>query len=161
MKRVAIASIILLLCVASTFALIAGPFTQQELNAATKDPIFYNELGYKLAQEGKNTAAQQAFEQAVALDPAYERARSNLATIAFQNSDYTTAIEHLRVLIAQHPENANYHFDLAQNLASQARYHDADLEKLREAVLEFDKASGVPHAAENAEIIRKIITEFS
>jgi len=150
---------------ALAYGIVAGPMNKEQAASAGTDPVFYNELGFKLANEGDGAGAQAAFERAVALKPSYERARSNLATIAFQNSDYAVAITNLRVLVADHPQNANYHFDLAQNLAAQARYKDADLEKLSEAGNEFDAANalqpGFPHATENAAIVRAVAAEFS
>jgi Flp pilus assembly protein TadD len=163
MKVIIAVIVAVLITVTSAVALsiIAGPFEQEELIPAAHDPVFYNELGFKLAQEGRTADAQRAFAKAVELRPTYETARSNLATIAFQNGDYTTAIAQLRVLVTSHPENKNYHFDLAQNLASQARYDDGDIEKLQEAASEFDKAGDLPHAAENAAIVRTIVAEYS
>ncbi len=150
---------------ALAYGIAVGPMTKEQAIGAGTDPVFYNELGFKLANGGDNAGAQAAFARAVELDPSYERAQSNLATIAFQNSDYPTAISTLRDLVAAHPQNANYHFDLAENLAAQARYSDADVAKLTEAGNEFDAANalqpGFPHATENAAIVRAVAAEFS
>jgi Flp pilus assembly protein TadD len=166
MRNIAIFVSVLLLLAGGALAVgvMVGPMSEEKAASAGNDPVFYNELGFKLAQQGDNAAAQKAFAQAVELKPSYERARSNLATIAFQNEDYATAIEQLQVLVQLSPANAGYHFDLAQNLASQARYKDADLAKLLEAGKEFEKANelspGFPHALENARIVRAVAADF-
>jgi Flp pilus assembly protein TadD len=164
MKKAFTATIVislLLLTIASAFALVAGPFTKEGALAASQDPVFYNELGFMLAQEGNMEGAQQAFAAAVELDAHYENARKNLAVAAFQNSDYEAAIEHGRILAAQQPGNQNYRFDLAQALVHQARYADADLAKLDEAATIFESLGSYPHAQENAVIVRAVIAEFS
>ena len=166
MKRVFIAITVLLailVTVAGALALnglVSGPYTPSQAEAASNDPHFHNELGYMLAQEGNSLAAQDAFVYAITLDPSYDRARSNLATIAFQNGDYATAIIQLRVLVAQ-SSNENYRFDLAQNLASQARYVDADLAKLEEAAAIYESLGDFPNAAQNAAVLRAVLAEFS
>jgi Flp pilus assembly protein TadD len=152
----AVAVAMLLVTIASALALVAGPFTREEALAASQDPRFYNELGYMLAQQEETAAAQDAFERAVEMDSQYVRARSNLATIAFQNADYTTAIEQLRWLTSESPD-AGYSFDLAQNLVHQARFVDQDLTKLEEAAAIFESLGDYPNAAENARIVRNVL----
>lgn len=152
---------ILLVTVAGAFALIAGPFSKEQALAASSDPRFYNELGFMLAQEGKNAQAQEAFAAAVQLDPHYENARKNLAVMAFQNQEYEIAIEQGRALAAMQPQNENYRFDLAQALVHQARYVDADLAKLKEAAALFESLGSYPNAAQNAAVVRAVIAELS
>ena len=167
MKRIiAITSIFIALAAgALALGIVVGPLSADEAAHVSKDPAFYNSLGYQLVQQGKSVDAQAAFAKAVELDAHYQNALSNLATVAFQNQDYLTAIGALRVLTADYPTNANYHFDLGQNLASQARYVDADLGKLSEAAQEFDTADvlqpGFPHATDNAAIVRGVIADVS
>jgi Flp pilus assembly protein TadD len=160
-----IAAMLVLAGGALALGIMVGPMSESQAQAASNDPVFYNELGYQLAQAGDSAGAQTAFSRALALKPDYENARSNLATIAFQNKEYMTAAANLRVLVEQHPYNPQYRFDLAQNLASQARYNDADLAKLQEAAEEFEQADalqpGFPHAKENAAILRQIVAEYS
>jgi len=143
--------------------LISGPFASKDnALAASNDPAFYNNLGVKLSQEGNTADAALAFRHAIALNTNYEKARSNLATLSFSAGDYDTAIEQLRWLVANTP-SGNYHFDLAQNLASNARYNTGNLDELREAANEFDIAAGygVAHASENAAIVRAVIADFA
>jgi len=166
MKRIAVIITAMLLLAGGALALgiVTGPFSDKDAaTVAANDPAFYNALGYKLAQDGNAVDAQAAFARAVELDQDYENARSNLATIAFNNGDYASAIEQLRWLVENNPANGNYHFDLAQNLASDARYKTADPGELKEAASEFDVAAsfGVENAASNAAVVRNVVAEFS
>ena len=158
------ATILALVTLGSALAMgvFSGPFASKEqATQASSDPILYNTLGYQLAQEGKGAEAQVAFAKAVSLKSDYENARSNLATISFQNKDYMTAIEQLRWLVAKQPGNADYKFDLAQNLVSQARYIDGDLAKLDEGASIYESLGTYPHASENAKIVRNVIADVS
>ncbi|HIH25136.1 TPA: tetratricopeptide repeat protein [Candidatus Woesearchaeota archaeon] len=141
---------------------LVGPFeSQEQMLPIQHDPVFYNNLGYELAQQGDLLGAQAAFERAVELRPGYEKARSNLATIAFQRGEYATATSQLRWLVAQYPDNQNYQFDLAQNLVSQARYVDADLAKLEEGAAIYESLGSFPNAASNAAIVRAVIADVT
>lgn len=141
---------------------LVGPFENREqMLPIQHDPVFYNNLGYELAQQGDLPGAQAAFERAVELKPNYERARSNLATIAFQRGEYETATAQLRWLVMQYPNNQNYQFDLAQNLVSQARYNDADLTKLEEGAAIYESLGDYPNAAQNAAIVRAVIADVT
>jgi len=161
MKKFAVVTLALLLCIGGALALsiLVGPIDQS--TDVISDARFYNALGYKLAEEGNLADAQTVVAHAVELDPAYENARANLAVLSFQLEDYETAIAQLRVLSRKYPENGGYRFDLAQNLVHQARYKDADLGKLREAAELFEELGDYPNAANNAAIVRLVIAEFS
>lgn len=162
MKRYVITAITvfaLLITLAGALALWSGPYTQEEAQAALNDPRFYNELGFKFSEQGRMQEAQRAFERAVELDSRYERARSNLATAAFHNQEYETAIEQLRWLTFEFPGNENYRFDLAQNLVSQARYVDGDVAKFEEGAAIYESLGDFPHAVENAVIVRTVLAE--
>lgn len=158
MKKAFIAIALLVLASASAFALLVGPLTAEQAN----DPVFYNELGYRLAQAGDMAGAQAAFAKAVRLDASYENARRNLYVAAFQNGGYAAAAEHLRILIAQH-DTAQYRFDLAQALVAHARTHETDADaaiaQLQEALTHLDAAGDYPHARENAQIVRAVLAE--
>ena len=165
MKRLSAIVLVALFTIAGAFALniISGPYVSQEsASLVARDPAFYNNLGYALAQEGKFDDAQAAFMQAIALNDDYEKARSNLATVSFQNQDYKTAILQLRWLVAHNNKNPNYYFDLAQNLVHQARYVDADTAKFEEAIFAFETANllspGFPYALENAAIVKTVLS---
>lgn len=154
--------VILLAGSALAYGVLVGPFeSREQLLPAAHDPAFYNALGYHLAQDGKPTEAQAAFAHAVGLKPDYENARSNLATTAFSNGDYTTAIAQLRWLVENYPGNENYKFDLAQNLVSRARYKDADLAKLEEGAVLYESLGDFPNARENAAIVRNVIADVT
>ncbi len=154
--RTAIIIIIALTVTAGAFALTYGPFPIQ----ATEDPVFYNELGYHLSQQGDLEGAQDAFEKAVNIKDDYENARKNLAVAAFQNGDYLTAIEHGRVLAARHGTQ-QYHFDLAQALVAQARFAEDSAEEsvayLFEAVENLKAAGDYPNAKSNLAIVNRVL----
>ncbi len=164
MNKLLVISAMMLIFVSSAlaFGILVGPFeSHEQMLPIQRDPAFYNTLGYKLSQEGKNSEAQIAFAHAVELNPEYTNARSNLATIAFANKDYTTGIENLRYLVAHDSTNNNYKFDLAQNLVSQARYVDYDVAKLVEAATILESLGNYPHASENAAIVRTVLAEVA
>jgi tetratricopeptide (TPR) repeat protein len=164
MKRTIITAIVIIAVLATVagafaFGILVGPGSQEQLLPMAHDPVFFNELGYRLTEEGKPLEAQAAFARAIELRPEYERARANLATIAFQNADYTAAIEQLRWLHDSAPANPSYTFDLAQNLVHQARYVDADKAKLEEAAALFESIPDYPNAAANAVVVRNVIAD--
>lgn len=158
----------LLLAVGSGLALgvFSGPFasTSDALSVA-KDPVFYNELGYHLSKQGDMAGAQEAFLQALEIDESYENARKNLALSAFHNGEYALAITHLRILTAQHPQNEQYRFDLAQSIVSYVRFEmtadstEDPIKLLEEAQAILLSLGDYPHASENAGIIGKVLGE--
>ena len=164
MNKLLVISVMMIVFASSALAygILVGPFENHEqMLPYEHDPVFYNTLGYKLAQEGKNTEAQIAFAHAVELKSDYTNARSNLATIAFANKDYNAGIENLRYLVAHNPTNNNYKFDLAQNLVAQAHYVDYDVAKLNEAATIFESLGNYPHASENAVIVRNVLADVA
>lgn len=152
-----------LLLVGGAMALTLGPMTLEQLSSAQHDPKFYNEMGYALSQEGKMIAAEDAFSRAVVIDPSYDNARTNLYLAAFANENYDVAIEHARILHAQHASNAQYTFDLAQALVAHARTQEKDasaaVSDLEEAAALLESLGSYPHAQENARIIRTVLAE--
>lgn len=160
--KLGIAIIMGLMLISGALAVTIGPMTREQLADAGKDPVFYNELGYQLSQEGRMIEAQAAFQSAVDLDPVYENARKNLYVASFQNEDYLTATKHLRVLVELNP-NDQYHFDLAQSLVAWARFQATDASEaivaLEEATEHLEIAGDFPNADENAKIVKKVLDE--
>ena len=152
--------VILLAAIATASAITYGPFPVD----SQADPVWWNEFGYVLAEEGHLIEAQDAFLQAVLLDPTYENARKNLAVTAFKNEDYLTAIKHWAKLVQEH-DTAQYHFDYAQSLVAQARYADTEgsvaLARLELALEHLYAAGDYPHAAENAAIVERVIAKVA
>ena len=159
MQKGLIIAALLLIALGGAFALTVGPFTPGTWASARDDPVFYNELGYHLAQSDM-AAAQAAFQRAVDLDPSYENARKNLYVAAFQNGEYAVSAAHARVLHDAHPD-AQYAFDLAQALVMHARTQatDAALAELEEAASLLVALGQYPHAPENAGIVRSVLAE--
>jgi len=153
MKKTILIAVILIV-IGTGFALTYGPFPAD----AGTDPVFWNELGFQLTQEGRMVEAQDAFLQAVLLDPSYENARKNLYVSAFQNGDFLTAEEHVRYLL-EDGETAERHFDLGQALVMAARSGVVDdpFRTLEEALVHLDTAGDWPHAQENAVIVRTVL----
>ncbi|MDD9953801.1 MAG: hypothetical protein OXR66_05695 [Candidatus Woesearchaeota archaeon] len=138
------------------FLLIVGLGTATPI----ENPAFFNNLGYHLAAEGHEEAAKAAFEQALALDSSYIKARENLAVLSFQEEWYELAVTHLTYLLTVE-DRAAWHFDLAQNLVAHARFVETNgmqaVATLQEALTHFDAAGDFPHAAENAAVVRRVL----
>lgn len=160
--RLSVFALVAILGIGTAAALTLGPISLDRLGSAQHDPVYWNELGYMLSQEGDLDAAQDAFLQAVLLDPSYENARKNLYVAAFQQGEYLTAQEHLRVLL-ERSESAQYHFDYAQALVAWAREQatdaDAAVAALEEALGHLEAAGDYPHARKNAAVVRDVLEE--
>ncbi|KAM0750293.1 hypothetical protein T439DRAFT_326252 [Meredithblackwellia eburnea MCA 4105] len=65
------------------------------LSVRPDDPLLYNRLGATLANSGKTDAAIQYYVEALELQPAYVRARFNLAVANMNLGQYEQAVEHL------------------------------------------------------------------
>jgi Flp pilus assembly protein TadD len=160
MKKTTIIALALLIAIGGALAITVGPFTQQSWSEAKGDPVFYNELGYKLAQSGEMREAQGMFARAVELDASYANARKNLYIAAYENGEYAAAAEQLRWLSANVPSES-VTFDLAQALVMHARTQATDageaIAELEEAAALLESLGDYPHAAENAVLVRKVL----
>ncbi len=152
-----------LILVSGAYALSVGPFTADGLRAALGDADFHEEMGFKLGTAGDWDGAKHAFARAVALEPTRESARRNLAIASFHAGDYETAITNYRILLADDTGNREYRFDLAQSLVAHARTvetdGDAAVTQLHEALDLLENVGNYPHAHENAQIIRAVLSE--
>jgi tetratricopeptide (TPR) repeat protein len=78
-----------------------------------------------LAARGRIDEARASIEQARSLDPQSPEITRDAATLAFAAGDTGAAVEHLRARLADDPDDARAHGQLAQALAALGRNRDA------------------------------------
>lgn len=154
MKKTVMFSIVALLLVSSVAA--AGIL----IHAETKEGG-YNDVGYFEYQDGDINNAERAFLTALEINPEYQHARYNLATLYFEQQRYVEAAEHLEILMAQDPENPNYYFDWAANVIAEIRQNGGgDIELFDAAIEAYRQADalqpGFPHALENVAVLERV-----
>ncbi|GAA97101.1 uncharacterized protein L969DRAFT_96980 [Mixia osmundae IAM 14324] len=92
----------------------AGDCFASALATRPEDPLLFNRLGATLANSGKPREAIEFYNKAIELQPAYARARYNLAVSSICLSSYDTAAVHLlRALQLQNTEAAQEAADSA------------------------------------------------
>jgi tetratricopeptide (TPR) repeat protein len=74
----------------------AMPHFQQALAAGYRDPILYNYLGIAYGETGEQDKARAAYQQAVALNPAYAAAYLNLALLARKRNQPEEALQYFQ-----------------------------------------------------------------
>jgi tetratricopeptide (TPR) repeat protein len=118
-----------------------------------------NNLGY-LHKETNPMLAQDYFLLALQADPHYEKARSNLALLYHTNLDYDNAILQLKMLIEDHPDNINYHYDIAINYADRFHHHTHTIDDLDNSIRHFKIAYSLDkefmYSLENIKVLEEI-----
>lgn len=92
-----------------------------------------NHEGLAQLDQGREEAARQAFDAALALDPENAAAQANLSFLESQAGRYEEALSHARAAVAAEPEEAVHHYNLGHLLALMGRDEQA-LESLHRAV---------------------------
>lgn len=124
-----------------------------------EDPLFYKSLAQELVKQEDWAKAAAAYEEYLFMQDDFA-ARSNLAVIYNTLRDYESAVFHLRLLIQQAPEKAEYHYDLAVNLVDVYRTGGSPellLEGLAEYKIAENLTPGYANAAQNIETIENIL----
>ena len=89
-----------------------------------KDPEPQLDAGLLLEKQGHFADAEQAYKQALALDPSSD-AITGLANIYMRGRRFPEAAEYLRKLVAEHPDEAAAHLQLGRVLAAEGKNDDA------------------------------------
>ncbi len=140
---------------------LTGLIVKTEDTDFKQDPGFYKALANHFAEQGEYDEAIPAYETSLALGEDRE-VRNNLAVLYHTSGDYTNAVNHLRILAEQYPENPSYHYDLAVNLVDRFRNsEEQEVNDLLEALAEYELVEqispGYQNAKQNAEVLRGIL----
>lgn len=119
-----------------------GLFLQGDLKAAEaaftrvteidpNNPDGWTNIGRVRVQEGNMAGAKQVLDKALAIAPQLARANYFYARVLRQTGDYNGAIVHLRIALAQYPEDRVVHDDLGRVLFLQHKYAEARDEFLK------------------------------
>jgi len=100
---------------------------------ASEEPDANNLLGLAFLRSGDNTAAENAFRNALNLQPDLAEANSNLGTLLASRRDYSEASWYLSKAVAASPANAEFRHKLGILLAITHDYRGAKLQ-LEEAL---------------------------
>lgn len=126
-----------------------------------KESKVYKVLGNYFTEQGEIEEAIIAYEKSLVYAEDTE-VRNNLAILYHEQGKYTKAIEHLRKLTQQNPDNPSSHYDLAVNLVDKFRNtQEQSLQDLLDALAEYQKAEelmpGYANAKENVEVLKKVL----
>ncbi|HEX4039787.1 MAG TPA: tetratricopeptide repeat protein [Acidobacteriaceae bacterium] len=113
-----------------------GLFLQGDLKAAEaafarvtqidpNNPDGWTNIGRVRVQEGNLAGAKVVLDRALAIAPQLARANYFYARMLRQTGDYEGSIAHLRVVLAQYPEDRVVHDDLGRVLFLQHKYAEA------------------------------------
>lgn len=100
---------------------IAEQLYRRLVDANSKDPTAFNDLGLCLARQGRLDESAEAIHVAVALQPAKQRYRNNLATVFVEMYRDQEALQQLTAVHGP----AIAHFNLGHLLARRGRTQDA------------------------------------
>ena len=95
-----------------------------------------NEQGLLELDRGDTQAAFQAFEQAIALDAAYEPARMNMGSVLLHAGDFAGAVAQYEAVLEQHPDDLAARVAYGAALRGQGEHRQA--RRQYERVLEAD-----------------------
>jgi tetratricopeptide (TPR) repeat protein len=91
----------------------------------SQNPDGWVNIGRVRVQEGNMAGARQVLDKALAISPKLARAHYFYARVLRQIGDYDGAIEHLRIVLAQYPEDRVVNDDLGRVLFLQHKYAQA------------------------------------
>ncbi|MBN1502186.1 hypothetical protein JW930_01460 [Candidatus Woesearchaeota archaeon] len=124
------------------------------------NPAILNNFGiaYITSDEEK---AEGYFLKAMTINPEYELARKNLAILYNKQEKYDKAAEQLLILTNLHPENIQYNYDLAINLAHKFYYISKSKEDVELSLKYLYKVQslspGFERTEENIQLLEEIL----
>jgi tetratricopeptide (TPR) repeat protein len=132
---------------------------EKALELEPENKAVLNNLGYYY-REKNPLLAQDYFYKALETDKEYQTARYNLALLYNSLSQYDRAVEQLEVLILINPDNINYNYDLAINLANKYYYQGRLHGDLIRSIEFFKKVHnmdpGFMHTIQNIKVLEEI-----
>lgn len=102
-----------------------------ELNPEDADLL--NGIGYQYALHGDSEEAKLWYERALNLQPAFTRARINLAYVCLQAEAYEEAFKQFEWLHEQEPDNPDYLVEMG-NIQAKNKHYDAAIGLYRQAL---------------------------
>ncbi|NTV23653.1 MAG: tetratricopeptide repeat protein [Nanoarchaeota archaeon] len=119
----------------------------------------YNNLG-AFYREKNPILSEENYLKALKIDPEYAVARNNLALLYNSLGRYSEAAANLQMLADSQPENKQYVYDLAINLAKKFYYEGRSIADLNLALSAFKKAYSLDpsfgHSLENIKVLEEI-----
>ncbi len=124
-----------------------------------ENAVLLNNKAYALL--GKDDAkAELLFKEALKLDPSYEVAKKNLALLYNKLDRFSESSALFRELAESYPDNVQYSYDLAINLAQKFYNDSRDIADLDESLSYFRRVKemnpGFEKADENIRVLEKI-----
>lgn len=98
-------------------------------------------LGEILQAQGREADALRSYEKALALAPTHVRASYKLAKLAEKQKAWPAAVEHLKAITHERPDNLPVLLDLARLLAQHGSVKEA-LDPLRQVAALFEEVEG-------------------
>lgn len=86
----------------------------------------YNNLGNRLAQQGRLADAQACYENVIRLNPKHANAYNNLGNIFMQRGDYNSALNCYRQALSIQPDHIHAVYNLGALLCRLGRYREAE-----------------------------------
>ncbi|MBT3408502.1 hypothetical protein HN789_02540 [archaeon] len=109
---------------------------EKALELSPENTATLNNLGFYY-KEINPLLAEDYFNKALEIDPEYELARNNLALLFNSLENYEQAAYHLKFLVDDYPDNINYNYDYAINVANVFYYKSNSYEDLQIALKHF------------------------
>jgi type IV pilus assembly protein PilF len=118
-----------------------------------------NNLGYYY-REKNPLLAEDYFRKALRVDPSYNAARNNLALLYHYLGNYRSSVEQFSILVETDPDNIQYNYDLAINLAKKFYHVTKSYDDLILAKSYFEKVyakdKNFEHALDNIKVLDEI-----
>ncbi|MCT7985428.1 tetratricopeptide repeat protein [Laspinema sp. A4] len=131
-----LASVVLVTAIPRVSHATLPPVSQSNSLEALEQAEAYNNEGYDLATQGKFIEAVTAFEQAIALYPAYDTAYNNLGIAYAQMGNFSAAVSAFEQALTLNAGNVEYYNNLGSALGSLGRISEAT-NVLREAIARY------------------------
>lgn len=96
-----------------------------EILAQKPEAKDYLQQGIELYQKGDTEGAETAFREAIAIDPDFAHAHSNLGTIFANQNQMTAAIQEFEEAVRLQPDMAFFHYQLGIALFMENRSQEA------------------------------------
>ena len=125
------------------------------------DPRVHFVAGNFFFYEENYASAIVEYEKAVALNPEYKEALSNLAVSYNKVGEHDKAAAALRKLVELDPANANFHYDLAVEVVLTIKEdNDGTIAEVEEAITHFEAADGLANAEENIAFLENLRSQY-
>lgn len=125
---------------------------RQLIEEQPKNPVYWNELGITLQNQGDLKGALKCYEKSMKLDAAYPDAQNNIGTVWYERKKYSKAIRAYNKAIGIRDDFAPFHMNLGYAYFSEKEYTQS-LAAFRRA-LEIDPASFDPSKSRAGTVIQ-------